>query len=105
MSASSSEPERIERLGETGLKIRWSDGHESLYTWSALRQACPCAMCRQGEPPKPDPAVKPSDLQAVGRYALTVRWSDGHSTGIYSHEYLRSLCSCEACRPTEFTEG
>jgi DUF971 family protein len=25
-------------------------------------------------------------------------WSDGHNTGIYSYEYLRALCPCEACQ-------
>jgi len=99
------EPERIERIGETALKIRWTDGHESLYPWPYLRASCPCAACREGTVPKPDSTVKPLELQPVGRYALSVRWSDGHTTGIYSHETLRSLCPCEECRPGQFTEG
>jgi DUF971 family protein len=27
-----------------------------------------------------------------------VDWSDGHGSGIYSFDYLRSICSCAACR-------
>ncbi len=105
MAVGNSEPERIERIGESGLKIRWGDGHESLYSWSHLRASCPCAACREGGPPQPDLTVRPLDLQPVGRYAMTIRWSDGHTTGIFSHEFLRSICPCEACRPGQFTEG
>ena len=105
-------PERVERVGETALKVLWRDGHESLYGFDLLRAACPCALCRQlpgqaGEkaaPPK-GPAVKPVQIQPVGRYAMTIQWGDGHTTGIFSHEYLRSLCPCEGCKPEQFTEG
>ena len=106
MTVIRNEPERIERLGETALKIRWADGHESLYAWTLLRAECPCAACReQGLPMAVDQAVKPLEIKPVGRYALTIRWSDGHATGIFSYETLRSLCACEACRPTQMDEG
>jgi DUF971 family protein len=32
------------------------------------------------------------DVEIVGRYALTFRWSDGHETGIYSFRLLREIC-------------
>ena len=105
MGAAGHDPERIERFGESGLKIRWSDGHESLYPWGLLRAGCPCAACREGAPPDPAAPAKPVELHPVGRYAVAIRWSDGHVTGIYSHQYLRSLCPCEACRPGQLTEG
>jgi DUF971 family protein len=38
------------------------------------------------------------DIRAVGNYAIEFRWQDGHSTGIYSYDYLRALCPCSACR-------
>jgi DUF971 family protein len=31
------------------------------------------------------------DAELVGRYALLIRWSDGHDTGIFDYELLRSL--------------
>ena len=102
--AGPSEPERIERVGQTTLRIRWTDGHESIYGWELLRSACPCAACRE-VPPKVDSTIKPIAIQPVGRYAMTIRWSDGHTTGIFSHEYLRSICPCEECEPKQFTEG
>ena len=33
-----------------------------------------------------------TELQPVGRYALQPYWRDGHSTGIYTYDYLRDLC-------------
>ena len=102
------EPKRIERVGGTGLKVFWEDGHESLYGWSALRNACPCAACRETAKPGSTAlpmAVHPLDLTPVGRYGMAVRWSDGHTTGIFSYDYLRSLCACEACKPDQFMDG
>jgi DUF971 family protein len=37
----------------------------------------------------------------VGGYALAIQWFDGHASGIYSFQYLRSLCQCDACRGPE----
>ena len=102
----SAEPTQIERMGSTGLRVVWSDGHQSLYTWPALRAACPCAACKNrvwkagGEA-----ALQPVEIRPVGRYAMTVRWNDGHTTGIFSFDYLRSLCACEECKPSQFLEG
>jgi len=42
--------------------------------------------------------VKPLGLQLVGNYAITIQWSDGHSTGIYAFDKLRQLCPCEICQ-------
>ena len=41
--------------------------------------------------------LKPERAELVGRYALQIYWNDGHSTGIYSFDYLRNLCSCPQC--------
>lgn len=95
------------------LVVRWRDGHESHYPWDDLRQVCPCADCRtaQEEPQEPQgglqvltgPVVRRGEMRIVeispvGRYALGFTWSDGHRTGIYSFDFLRGLCPCEACR-------
>ena len=42
--------------------------------------------------------IRADDIQLVGRYALHFRWSDGHSTGIYSFETLRQICPCPQCQ-------
>jgi DUF971 family protein len=115
MSKTAFDPERIDRMGEEGLKIRWADGHESIYPFGYLRQSCPCAACSAGggptagHPKKQGVPIRaaslPLEIQPVGRYALTIRFSDGHKTGIFAYEYLRSLCRCEACAPRQFMEG
>ena len=100
---------RVHASTGEGLEIAWEDGHRSLYPFAYLRDACPCAAC--GSKPShgtADAALplyretpKPRSVEHVGQYAIQVVWQDGHSTGIYSFEYLREICPCAACRPTE----
>ncbi len=89
------------------LHLSWSDGHESLHSYEALRRACPCAWC-SGEggfagnmsattPLSPE-MVTLYELTMVGRYGLTPIWGDGHKTGIYTYERLRGMCECDECR-------
>jgi DUF971 family protein len=85
--------------GELGLV--WSDGHESYYPGHYLRCACACASCVDevsGHKVLDDRRV-PEDvhvveLHPVGNYGISVRWSDGHDTGIYTFDRLRELCPC-----------
>ncbi len=95
-------------LGESQVKINWSDGHESVFSNRSLRESCPCAMCA-GEPAAiglsemiPLIPAAPKDVAAtkyrmVGRYAVSFLWSDGHDTGIYPYDYLLRLCECQSC--------
>jgi DUF971 family protein len=50
---------------------------------------------RKLRPDMVDPDVYPTAIHYVGRYALQFMWSDGHSTGIYTFEYLRELGAAE----------
>ncbi len=93
--------------GNDTLRIDWSDGHVSVYPYRTLRDKCPCATCTERSAPpalgiNPLPMLgvrplKPSRAELVGRYALQIHWNDGHSSGIYSFEYLRELCPCAEC--------
>jgi DUF971 family protein len=93
------------------LILIWSDEHESLHNWEALRWACPCAWCA-GEGGVPGAlASKKSlsneettlvNLEPVGRYGLTPVWEDGHKTGIYTFERLRASCECAECRKKKY---
>ena len=85
------------------MTIVWSDGKMCSYRFGALRDACPCATCRDSSPNEAeiDPLELPlldtratmmRKLELVGNYALTIEWEDGHHFGIYNWEYLRSLC-------------
>jgi hypothetical protein len=40
-------PQEIKKLPEA-LRVRWLDGRESLYPYSALRALCRCAGCTGG---------------------------------------------------------
>ena len=97
-------PQTIKRLGTDAVEIAWQDGHRSVYPNRYLRENCPCASCREGAPPRRRLPVlgTPGDLHpvqigVVGRYALSIQWSDGHDSGIYSYDTLRLLCPCDAC--------
>jgi DUF971 family protein len=90
------------------LTISWQDGHESVYPLDGLRRACPCASCvgHENMGKLPDPVVfrlpalmrwEKLRLEAVGNYAVRMTWDDGHNTGIYTWERLRSMCPCEEC--------
>ena len=91
-------PKEITRAGQHDVKIIWQDGHESVYPARELRLACPCAACADevtgqrrviGHAVAQD--VRPVKIDLIGRYAISVTWSDGHNTGIYPFEYLRKL--------------
>lgn len=93
------QPRSIEQAA-TELAITWSDGRACHYAAASLRRACPCAQCVNewtGERLLKAETIADSvvieDAQLVGRYALTVRFSDKHETGIYSFRYLRELCA------------
>ena len=76
--------------------ITWGDGHVSVYPFGLMRAACPCASCRGGHENmsgEPNPNVV-----AVGSYALSIVWEDGHDYGIFNWHYLRALCPCVECR-------
>jgi DUF971 family protein len=97
-------PLEIEKLGDTAMKIVWDDGHVSTYPNPELRFRCSCASCvdewtgeRRVTAAQIAPDVKPVGLELVGNYAVQFSWSDGHSTGIYTWEYLRQICPCARC--------
>jgi len=79
------------------LRLRWDDGVEGALDLVAVRLACPCAACRgardQGREPWPGPAspqpLGVSSAELVGAWGLSIRWNDGHETGIYPFEALR----------------
>ena len=97
-------PEEIVGLLRSNITIKWPDGHETRYRARDLRLACRCAMCIEETSGRPllDPAVVPERVQAkrielVGQYAISIEWSDGHSTGIYNFRDLRANCPCDPC--------
>lgn len=95
-------PTEINHKTADGLiRITWDDGHVGDYTEEYLRGYCPCALC-QGHGARINfvsvPGARLQEIRAVGNYAVEFRWQDGHSTGIYTYAYLRSLCPCSDCK-------
>jgi len=99
-----------------GVDIIWADGHASHYDFAYLRDECPCATCNDERDKKESfkslaqgmassspalPMFKPKprakDATQVGNYAIQITFTDGHSTGIYAYDYLRSICPCAEC--------
>ncbi len=100
------EPVRIALKKSEALDIEWSDGEKSHFELRFLRRMCPCAGC-QGERDllgrtllpvvrtTYDGPITATGAELVGNYALRIIWSDQHSTGIYSYNYLRQLSSSQ----------
>jgi ATP-binding protein involved in chromosome partitioning len=53
------------------------------------------------DPKSVRPDVIPRAIASVGNYAITINWNDGHSTGIYSFDYLRALGELHAAAVVE----
>lgn len=96
-------PTAIEREELNRLLITWSDGERRRYTARGLREACPCATCREKRSQPADPLALPmmspvqaqplaiAGMQPMGNYAYAIAFSDGHDTGIFAFDFLRQL--------------
>ena len=94
-------PRDIQTIGQE-LAIKWEDGSEDYISLEKFRRACPCAGCKgesdiMGNLYKgPEQALTPRSFELrsinrVGTYAVQPIWADGHSTGLYSFDYLRRI--------------
>ncbi|TWT99073.1 hypothetical protein Pla108_00060 [Botrimarina colliarenosi] len=97
-------PTAIHRLADDRIQIDWSDGVQHVFTARGLREACPCATCREkrsAPPPNPMQLTVLSSAEArpltiagmrpVGAYAYNIAFSDGHDSGLFTMERLREL--------------
>jgi len=97
-------PVKLDLKKDRGLTIEWPDGSTSYYSIAYLRRMSPSAEARQlrDELKKNPLTVLPStpgakgplvaeSAEMVGNYAIRIRFSDGHDTGIYSWAYLREI--------------
>lgn len=89
-------PTVITKSDPAELVIVWDDGRRTRYSAAALRRLCPCARCVDELSGRPllDPHSVPEDLthgdvRLVGNYGLSLRFADGHDTGIYPFRMLR----------------
>jgi len=99
------QPSDLQQIGNE-LAVKWTDGGESFIPLEQLRRACPCAGC-QGEVDimgnlykNPEQKLTAAAFQLirlirVGGYAIQPVWADGHSTGIYSFDYLQRVAAAK----------
>lgn len=98
-------PVHLDLKKDQGLTIQWADGTSSHYPIAYLRKMSPSADAKalREEMARNPLTVLPSsmaqhtgplvavDAELVGNYAIRIRFSDGHNTGIYSWRYLREI--------------
>ncbi len=100
-------PVRIEKLDSRELVIEWSDEVVQQIPFRTLRDGCQCATCNDRRtkelssdkknsmlPILTAAEAQPLDIlkmHPVGNYAYNIHFSDGHSTGIFTFELLRSF--------------
>ena len=108
-------PVGLQKSDDRHLVIDWSDGQQQRIPFRSLRDNCRCAHCtekhkmykpvEQTKAPKPKPTsmalpvlsaaeARPIEIVSMtpaGNYGYKIAFSDGHSSGIYSFELLRSI--------------
>ena len=99
------QPISLRKTSDRELEIKWSDGFTQMIPFHVLRQSCQCANCmekRKTDAQKPtgelnilSPAeTMPLDIvqmKPAGHYAYNIQFTDGHSSGLFTLELLRSL--------------
>lgn len=96
------------------LTLEWADGAVHRVTWRELRDRCPCATCAKAHAKPNTPAsldllpvlslaetqpLRALWMRPLGNYAYAIQFTDGHNTGIYSLDTLRTLGQEIASRP------
>ena len=89
------QPRKITRTDPGRIEFEWDNGEKTVLTTPELRAICPCAACvdelsgvRRHDPASVPAELTHSNVRLVGNYALTLSFSDGHSTGIYPFPML-----------------
>ena len=95
-----SSPTRIDVIGNT-LALKWANGDEIFIEAPLLRTHSPSAENKGetdifgkvsgGQEKTEYPNIKILKVSPIGNYAIRILFSDGHSTGIFSWDYLRQL--------------
>lgn len=96
-------PIQIEKKDQQHLRIVWNDDQAYDYPVVELRRACGCAHCIDEmtgaqilKPEQVPDSVRPVKVRSMGRYALSINWSDGHSSTIFSWDKLRKLAGFDS---------
>lgn len=82
------------------LELVWTESDVSKIPFRSIRQDCRCAACvdefthqqildRESVPA----SIRPHDVSLAGNYALKIGWSDGHDSGLFTWDHLRSIAT------------
>ncbi len=82
------------------IRVEWPDGGVSRIPNREVRGACQCAQCVEEFTGNQllDVNSIPHNIEAkaitpLGNYAVSIAWSDGHASGIFTWEHLKELSS------------
>ena len=85
------------------ITLRWGDGRTVSVANRELRASCRCAHCineftgqRTADPEAIPADIHPREIRPVGNYALSITWSDGHSTGLFPYPTIEQLAAVAA---------
>ena len=77
--------------------LTFPDGHKVQANNRDIRLNCMCALCvnelsgkKLIDPAKIRPDIAPKEITALGNYALSITWNDGHSSGIYPYSMFHA---------------
>ncbi len=83
------------KKGDNTLTITFDSGVVKVFSAKYLRENSPSAEVQGHGGNKPqvhiNPAVRITDVEAVGNYAVRIIFDDGHATGLYSWAWLYNL--------------
>ena len=91
------QPRVITKSDPTLVVIEWQDGATTSLAAVELRNLCPCANCvdeltgrQRYDRSSTPPDIETTHVGLVGHYALSINFSDGHDTGIFTYRMLRT---------------
>ena len=80
--------------------VNWPDGNVDKLANKSVRIACQCASCVHEytgqallDPATVSDTIKAEDLSVLGNYAVSIAWSDGHTSGIFSWDRLKEIAA------------
>jgi DUF971 family protein len=97
------QPREIKLVAPDRLQIVWRDSQIREYAVRELRDNCPCATCLEKRSADKPAEILPilrveeteplriAKMEPLGHYAYSIVFSDGHDTGLFTLELLRSL--------------
>ena len=95
------------RKASADLFVRFDDGYEGAIPYELLRIESPSAETKGHGAERPPPPAKKRKVavigaEPVGRYAVRIRFDDGHDTGLYTWSWLRELAEQKDARMTKY---